>query len=89
MYIYIYIVRGGLGEGGRGGLEEGGRGWPTPPLIERAVCLKDQAKGVGGGGPPPLRPSKSLIYWSKGGLYPTKKLVNNNSRKLQGASFRD
>ena len=37
-------------------MSEGGEGGAYPSLIERAVCLKDQAKGVGGGATPPRDP---------------------------------
>ena len=77
-------------------------GWgegPSPPS-KSYVCERIKQKGKGGGGAtPPLRTLslsalttnlKSLIYGTKGAfLAKLSKKENNNSRKLQGASFRD
>ena len=81
-YIYVCIVRGALGKGGA--LRRGGG--PTPPPYQKGGVSEKSTKRGGGGHPPPAyigQKGASVL------VCPTNKLVNNNSRKLQGASFRD
>ena len=81
----------GLQEGGGGALRRGGGGGALTPLLSKRAGVRYMEQEGGGGGPPGALKVLDISGKrpSEGQFLPKKEFVNNNFRKVQGASFRD